>query len=387
MRICYLANAGSVHFIRWYEYFINRGHEVYLISGDSSRLEYRIDVPGLKVFYLPERKLKNKILSVSINLIRLPFIYSKLKKILYEIKPDIVHAHQVHPYGFWAALTNFTPFIVTPIGSDVIIYAMRYRIYRKMAKYVFNKANIVTGDSLVLKKCCLKIGLKDDKYYLIQNGVNLSIFTPNKDGSEKLLRNKLGIPADAPIVFYARGFTPLYNVDKIIQAIPAVLKEIPSCKFLFARHFGYMDNILRGLVKKINVSDAVIFLGFIQHRDMPKFMKISNIFISVPSSDSSPSSIYEAMACGVPTIISKLPWTDYAMRHLQNTYMIDKINPQSISDAIIHLLTNSGLQRKIKRGGYETVKKHFCYHSNMKYMEKIMLQLVENHYASTSSKP
>ena len=342
-------------------------------------LESKIDIPGLTVFYLPEKKFNNRIVSFGVNLVRLPFIYYKLKEILAEIKPDIIHAHQVHPYGFWAALSQFRPFIITPMGSDIIILAMKYQVYRKIAKYVFDKADILTGASTVLKNCCLQIGLEENKYQWVQNGVDLSIFTPNRDGSGKLLRNELGISNNSPIIFYARGFTPLYNIDKIIEAIPNVLNKYPGAKFLFAHHFGDIGSTLKDLVRKLNLSNSVIFMGFIHHKDMPNYLKIADIFISIPSSDNSPSAVYEALACGVPTIIGKLPWTDYAMRHLKNTYMIDEVSPSSISDAIIHLLTDKELQTAIKTTGYQTVKQYFCYHSNMKYMEHLMLGLVKNH--------
>ena len=377
MRICYLSNSGSVHFARWYEYFIKRGHQVYLVSGDTSGLEYKLDVPGLKVYYLPEKKLKNRILSFGLNLGRLPVIESRLKKILSDIRPDVIHAHQLHPYGFWAAVSGFRPFVLTPIGSDVVIHAMKYPVYRRMARYVLGKADVVTGDSLVLRDCCIKIGLEKDRYNLIQNGVDLSLFTPERDGREEGLRKRFDIKNDSPVVFFGRAFEPLYNVDKIIMAVTRLLKKFPDCKFVFAHHFGGLDRKFKDLVRRLDILDSVRFLGFVDHREMPLYMRMSDVFISVPSSDNSPISVYEAMACGVPTLISRLPWTDYAMRNLENTYMIDEITPSSIADAIVRLLEDKSLREKIKDGGRETVKKSFSYHSNMRSMEEIMTGLLK----------
>ncbi|MCF7917109.1 MAG: glycosyltransferase family 4 protein [Candidatus Omnitrophica bacterium] len=372
MKICYLASAGSLHFKRWYEFFINRGHKVYLISGDTSLVKYKVDIPGLEIFYLPEKKLKNKILSFSLNVAILPFILLKLKMILRKIKPDILHSHQIHPYCFWAALSGFRPFIATPMGSDILVNARKYRLYKRIAKYVFDKASIVTASSLVLKEVALEIGLDIDKFRLIQNGVDLELFKAKKNGTEANIRNDYDISENAPIIFYGRGMVPLYNVDKIVASIPAVLEKYPDCKFMFAHHFGEVDSKLVNMIEKLKLQNSVIFLGFIKQESMPAFMRVSDIFVSVPSSDNSPSSVYEAMACGLPTVINRLPWTGYAMEHLKNTYIIERADPVLISDAIIKLLQDKELCNRIRDGAFQTVRKHFSYRENMKKMEKLM---------------
>src|SRR3972149_10985023 len=125
MKIAYLCNAKNFYFIRWYEFFLKKGHTVYVISGDT---RLRTDIMSLpkeiKVFYLPERKFKEPRISFISNLIRLPLISNKLKTILGEIKPDILHAHSLL-YGLWGAKACYHPFIVTPYGSDAIIYTRK----------------------------------------------------------------------------------------------------------------------------------------------------------------------------------------------------------------------------------------------------------------------
>jgi len=379
MKIAYLSNAGSVHFIRWYEYFLKKGHKVYLISGNPSLLKYRIDIRALKVYYLPEFKISNRIVSFGVNLLNFPRLFSRLKRLLKDISPDIIHAHQVYPYGFWGALYNFHPFVVTPIGSDVVILANKYYIYGKITEFVLKKADLVTGDSLVLKENCKKFGLKEG-YQLIQNGVDLNRFSFEGDGRSSKIREKHGVDETAPLIFYARGFTPLYNVDKIIKAIPLVLKKIPDCKFIMAHHFGEMEKGLKKMVHNLKLNNSVIFTGLIQHEEMPFYFKASNLFISVPSSDNSPSSVYEAMACGIPTIISDLPWAKYAMKHRYNTFIINEVSPRTISDAVIQLLTDNALKKQIVKGGLDTVKQYFCYHENMKKMEDLMIGLVKSYH-------
>jgi len=377
MRICYLANSGSIHFARWYQYFIDKGHEVFLISGDPAFLEYKLDIPELTVFHIPEKKLQNRILGFGLNLLKLPAIMAELRRLIKRISPDIIHAHQLYPYGFWGALSGFNPFITTPIGSDVIISAQKYFIYGQITKYVLRKSDIVTGDSFVLRNACAKYGLVEKDYHLIHNGVDLGKFTNSVD--RNVVRKKMGILEDTPVIFYGRGFRPIYNLDKVLQAIPMVLSEFPDAKFILSHHCGDLGSKLNKLVETIGLEKSVIFTGLIQHEEMPLYIKSADICISVPSSDSSPSFVYESMACGVPTIISTLPWTELAMVHLENTYMIPEVKPKVIAEAIIKLIKDKKLCSEIVNGGLETVQKHFSYQVNMGKAEELMNNLLKKY--------
>ena len=376
MKIVYIANAGSVHFIRWYEYFINHGHEVYLISSSSAILEYKIDIKGLKTFYLPDFKSHNRKLSFIINTIRLPLILLKIRRIIKRIKPDILHAHQVYAEGFWAALTGFHPLIITPMGADVDTLAYQYNIYAKVSKFVLKRADLVTQDSLTGKRHCINFGMKCP-FELIQNGVDTRNFNSEKN---YFIRKKMGIAESDPVVFYARGFVELYNADKIIEAIPIILKTLPNCKFIFSRHASDISEDLKAqeLIRRMGLEESVFFTGFIQHKEMPLYFNSSDFYISVPKIDNSPQSVCEAMATGVPTIISKIPWTEYAMRDRENTYMIEDIKPEKIAGAVIHLYKDKTLRDKIIKNAMATIDEKFSYEKNMKRMEELMCGLIKD---------
>ena len=83
------------------------------------------------------------------------------------------------------------------------------------------------------------------------------------------------------------------------------------------------------------------------------------------------------MASGVPTIISKIPWTEYAMRDRDNTYMIEDIKPEEIAGAVIHLYKDKTLRDKIIKNALATIDEKFSYEKNMKRMEELMCGLIK----------
>ena len=302
----------------------------------------------------------------------LPLILSALKRRIRQIAPDVIHAHQVYAEGFWSALAGFHPFIVTPIGGDMDTFAPRYYIYGKIARYVLRRTDMVTGDSLTVRDNCLKIGMRS-RFELIQNGVDLNQFRP---GTGSVIRKKHGIGSTDHVIFYARGFDTIYNVDQMLCAIPYILNQFPTCKIIMARHSTDMDGRHRDLVHQLGVESQVIFAGFIPHHEIPAYYQSSDLYLSVPSIDNSPHSVYEAMACGLPTVVSKLPWTTYAMRHAENTYLIDEVTPRNIAEAVFVLLSRHSLRERIIAGGLQIVENVFSYHKNMEHMEGLMEELI-----------
>ena len=201
MKIVYLANARSVHFPRWYQFFVDHGHQVSVISGDVSQIDQEVKLdPRIDIYYLPERKFNSRIFSFIYNSVFTErVILIKLKQLLEQIQPDILHAHQLLPYGYWGAKSGFHPLIVTPIGSDALIFAQKYWIYKLRAQFVYSKADVITQDSTVCQDAGLKLGATREHNYIIQNGVITDRFPIDLKGD--CIRERLGI-GNAPLVHH-----------------------------------------------------------------------------------------------------------------------------------------------------------------------------------------
>ena len=79
---------------------------------------------------------------------------------------------------------------------------------------------------------------------------------------------------------------------------------------MFTYAFGneYFDKLK--ISKELNLEKNVIWLGFKNYNEMAELYNASDIVISIPNSDSSPKSVYEAMFCKKPVIVSDLEWSN-----------------------------------------------------------------------------
>ena len=105
----------------------------------------------------------------------------KIERIIEPYSIDIMHAHSLY-YGYVASfIQSKKPIVFTPMGSDVIEYAQDHAIYRHMAKKAFSRADVITGDSLLLQNRGYKVGARCEHNHIIQNGVDSATFYPRSN--------------------------------------------------------------------------------------------------------------------------------------------------------------------------------------------------------------
>jgi glycosyltransferase involved in cell wall biosynthesis len=182
VRICYLANASSVHTQRWIKYFVERGHEVQVISYENAQ------IAGGTVHVL---KLPVLVRSATFP-IKIVSIY-RIRALIKRIEPDVLHAHYVTNYGLFGALCNFRPFVITAWGSDVLIVPetrLISTIKRIIAKYALGKADSVTCDASHMKEAMIRLGLSPEKVNIIFFGVDTRKFSPGQK-SETIRKRKV----------------------------------------------------------------------------------------------------------------------------------------------------------------------------------------------------
>lgn len=380
MKILYITSSFDPHTALWVKYFAKK-HNVYLFSDKKETRNKLIYPKNIKIIESEGHfgPVLNK-LSVKKQQLRHIDMLLSVKKFVKEIKDiiinheiDIVHAHSLY-YGFLASfLNNEIPVIFTPMGSDIILYAQTSKIHNYMAKKAFKRANVITGDSKILQSQGIKIGAREHNNYIIQNGVDTDLFFPTK--SE--IREQLNISEETLLLYSPRAIATLYNIDDIIKSLDILKRKHIDFKCMFTFSFGNEHfEYLKNLVDELHLNDYVIWLGYIDYNDMAKYYNVADIVISVPSSDSSPKSVYEAMFCGKPVIVSDLPWSHEFLTDGENIILTPVNNVNMLADKIITLANNPALIKTISNNALKKAEELYSYEQNMTQMEAIMKDLI-----------
>ena len=86
-----------------------------------------------------------------------------LARVVREIRPQVLHAHYVVEYGFFAAVSGFHPLIVTAWGSDILVAAQASPLARAIARYTLCRADLVTSNNDYMTRKICELGVPPEK--------------------------------------------------------------------------------------------------------------------------------------------------------------------------------------------------------------------------------
>ncbi len=367
MKICYIASTGSTgHAERWVKYFADSGHEVHLVTSKPSD-------GGIRNLKLHLRKTFGPRIPIINHLINSVPTVIQLRRMIRNINPDVVHAHAVEVDALLGAVSGFHPFVVTPWGSDVLVAPKESKISRWIVKYVLKRADLITCDAEHIKKPLIELGASSQKIKRINFGVDTGEFMPGlKNGR---LGKELEI-FDSPTVITSRRLDPDCDIASLITAIPQVLAEVPEAKFVIIGQ-GSEEAKLKELSKSLGVSESVRFIGWVPHDELPQYLTSADIFISTALSDAGlATSTAEAMACGLPVIITDFGDNREWVENGVNGFIIPLRSPQVLASRIVHLLRNTDIREKFGKINRQIIVERNSWEKEMRKMEKLYEELI-----------
>lgn len=355
MKICYLANAQSIHTQRWAKHFTKRGHEVTVASFQFGEIE------GVKTACLSPDP------SVSpFNIVRL---LPTMRHVIQDVNPDILHAHYATSYGLAGALAARSPLIITAWGSDVLIEPEKSWIYRQMVRFSLNRADLITSMAQHMTNHLInKRYATADKIVTLPFGVDTDIFN---------LGHRTANHGTKPsIVISTRHLGHGYDVDIFIRAIPNILNSYKNVRFVIVG-----DGPLRGQLEKLAVSlgviDHVEFRGKIPHHDMPRILGRSDVFVTTSPSDGNNVSLNEAMACGVFPVATNIPANRAWIEHGRNGLLFRCRDVDQLAEMIIEALQHPEWRQLTMDINWQIIKKQASWSMSMMEMEHHYLRLLK----------
>ncbi len=185
------------------------------------------------------------------------------------------------------------------------------RIYKKLVssleRYCLVRMGEMTLFTGVGKPVCEEleiIGIPRDRIAYIPNGVNIRQFRPLDD--KKPVRRKFGIPEDDIVLLSVGRLTPAKQPHTMIEVFSHLEKEMDNVTLCIAGK-GELLEETKDLAEKMGLR-KVLFLGYVDHdRDLPDLYACADYYIMTSKYEGTPLTLLEAMASGLPCIVSDIP--------------------------------------------------------------------------------
>lgn len=349
MRLCYFAEALSVHVQRWAGWFARRGHEVHLVS-----LSLR-DLPGVRVHSFPAG-----------NALAFPRKVLAVRRIVREIAPDLVHSHQAIGYGLWGAVAGHHPFVVSAWGSDVLVRPKESWVQRPVLRFVLRRADYCIPVAQHMLASLVPFGLRMDRCQAIPMGVELDRFPP--------LVFERG--TRAPWFISTRALEPLYDVKTLVRASRDIFAANPENRGTILGDGSERDG-LQDLASRLGVTDRLRIEGLQPPEHVMQALASARVYVSTAKSDGASVSLMEAMARGCYPVVTDIP--------ANREWVVDEVNgslfpvgdAQALAARVTRALRDEDLLERASEKNIRQVRERGDLSINLARVEKIYQDLVK----------
>lgn len=360
------------------------GHKVYIITSCQKKSEVGKETRnGIKIFNLYSKY--PLYLRQYIGLYN-PFVVLKMKKILREVKPDVVHANVVYVHLSYASLKiakkysravflhardvmmfNYGKFFPKEQKCEKINYEVRWLDnFRKAKKrfnpfyYLFIRKYLEYVDKIFAVSQELAEALRQNKIF------NTAVMHNSLPILEKELES--GSFRSGTIFLYGR-INEAKGVYALLDAFILIKKKVPEAKIIFA---GAQDDERERIKKYILKKQlkAIKILGWINEEEVISILKTVNVIVS-PSlyPDPFPGVNLEAALYKKPVVTTCFGGGKEFVLDGQTGYVVNPYNKEELADRITELLVNKTKAKEFGEAAYKRLKENF---SLDKQIEKLL---------------
>lgn len=204
-----------------------------------------------------------------------------------------------------------------PTKSVVAIHDLAYLTHPKefkkkdrqqltsWTKYSVRQAQKIIAVSQNTKNDLIKFyQLPEEKIVVVYNGFDQNRFHTNlaKSTGQKI-KEKYRVEGD--YLVYLGTLQPRKNLESLIKALPEIISQHPKIKLVVIGKKGWLYSTIFSLVENLGLQEKVIFTDFVPDEEVPFLIAGARVFILPSLYEGFGITVLEAMACGVPVVVSK----------------------------------------------------------------------------------
>jgi glycosyltransferase involved in cell wall biosynthesis len=337
LRILGVGDAKSRHFARWATRLAERGHDVHIASGRVNPREGELD--GLRVHqFLDLDPL------LRVPLVRRFRMAPALAGLARRIQPDIVHSHYLLPYGYWSARAGLGPLVVSPWGKDAIVDAWLSPEAEKRARAAIapERALAYVVNSQALEDAAVRLGADRAKFHRIFWHARIDGYSP--EHADRGRWRDLGWPDDAVVCLSLRNFRPYSNLDIVLKAFAKARAEAPELRLFSSAGGGWTRTAFDRLAAELGL-EPYMAVKDVPAAELPSVTASADFAVSLADVDSSPASLLETMASGVPLIIGRAPSMEEWIQQGEGGEVTERHDVDAVAAAMVRLARDAELRR------------------------------------------
>lgn len=363
--------------------------ETMLVVGEKEAHEkdasYFTDQLGIKPIYVPE-------MGRSINPLKDYGAYKKIKQLIREFKPDIVHTHAAKPgaIGRMAAAAMKVPVIVHTYHGHVFhsyFNSAKTKAFIGIERYLGKRSNAIIAISEQQHKELVtdyRIA-PAEKFRIVPLGLDLDKFASGNDEKRKSFRSSYGVPDDTIVITITGRMVPVKNHELFLQGISYLLQHSPKKIKAFIVGDGETRTAMESRAKELGIgfstekdnlhNQPLVFTSW--RSDIDVINAGSDIITLTSFNEGTPVSLIEAHAAGKPVVSTRVGGIEAVVDERITGFLSDIDDVQGYCDNLMELVNNDILRQQFGDVASAKVKEKYSYQRLVRDMKGLYWELME----------
>ncbi|MBZ4646711.1 MAG: glycosyl transferase [Clostridia bacterium] len=334
-------------YLKWFK---EQGYEVHVASNGN------LDIPFVDLKYnIPFERSPFKLVNFK--------AYKKLKNIIDDNNYKLIHCHT--PMG--SVLTRLAAKKARKKGTKVIYTAhgfhffkgaplINWLLYYPVEKWLSKYTDCLITISDEDYECAVRKKFRSGFIKKVNGvGIDLNKFKPQTPKKKIELRKEYGYRDTDFILIYVAEMSYRKHQDLLINAVNILKNKVPNLKLLLVGT-GNLIKKYKEQTKNLDLEQYIHFLGY--RKDVPNLMVIADVAVSSSRQEGLPVNVMEAMATGLPLVVTNCRGNRDLVRNGENGYVVGIDDVNGFANAIEELYLSEELREYFGRNSLELIKSY-----------------------------
>ena len=276
----------------------------------------------------------------------------KLSRIIKDLRPDVVHAHDPHA----VALSSLALSFLTGGRCPALVASRRVAFHLKghaFSRWKYHQVDCFVAASRAIHQILIGDGIDPDRVMTVYEGIDLERVEAEPPAN---IHAEFWLPTHAPIVGAVAALTQEKGHKYLIDAAAQVVRDVPDARFVILGE-GELRTSLERQVRDLHLDKHVVLPGF--RADVLSFIKSFDLFVMSSLFEGLGTSLLDAMALSKATVASDTGGIPEVVSHGETGLLVPARDSRELASAITRLLKDPDRRERMGRSGRERVARLF----------------------------
>ncbi|MEE8110615.1 MAG: glycosyltransferase family 4 protein [bacterium] len=312
-----------------------------------------------------------------------PLLWARYRACVRSERPEALFLTHRADFLGWALGTKRrkgTPIAVTVHGNELYGRRDLARIIEKV-----NAVDAVFAVSRYAAGRLAELGVRQEILHAVPHGVALDKYSAGSSPDPEPAPSAEGDVERGPVILSLGRLRAVKGFDRMIRALPAVLKKVPDARYIVVGD-GPEGDRWKALARELGVDRRVQWLPSVPYdllgHPPHAYYNACDVFVgpSVPDPATSDVEAFgiaflEAAACGKPVVVGRCGGAPEAVEDGVTGFVVDAEDPEALAEAVLRLLTDRALRERMGEAGRRRVEREYDWVVPARKVQKVLREL------------